>query len=248
MQYGVCPLALIPVRLEPSHSAEMESQFLYGEHFKILEARAKWSLLCNSYDGLEGWAENKQFKKISEEEYAAFELEEPHFSGDLVEFTGSEQNLIPIIFGSVVSSASFFSHSYSGNFLSGKRSKNHILDTALLFLNSPFLKGGKSPFGIDSGGLVQTVYRANGYNLFRKADKQASQGESLSFIEESEPGDLAFFDTPEGLINHVGIMMGDNYIIHADGKVRIDRIDHSGIYNPEIRKHTHQLRVIKKII
>jgi uncharacterized protein YfaT (DUF1175 family) len=42
----------------------------------------------------------------------------------------------------------------------------------------------------------------------------------LSFIEESEPGDLAF-DNEEGRITHVGIIM-ENYIIHASGKVTID--------------------------
>lgn len=70
----------------------------------------------------------------------------------------------------------------------------------------------------------------------------------MSFIEESEPGDLAFFDNAEGNITHVGIIMEDNYIIHAHGKVRIDRLDHSGIYNVDTKEHTHKLRVIKKII
>ncbi|MFT4642426.1 MAG: cell wall-associated NlpC family hydrolase, partial [Candidatus Azotimanducaceae bacterium] len=87
-----------------------------------------------------------------------------------------------------------------------------------------------------------------GYKLLRDASQQAMQGEVLSFIEESEPGDLAFFDNSEGDIVHVGIIMKDNYIIHAHGKVRIDRIDHSGIYNIDTRRHTHKLRVIKKII
>jgi gamma-D-glutamyl-L-lysine dipeptidyl-peptidase len=91
------------------------------------------------------------------------------------------------------------------------------------------------------------VYMLNGHPLKRDSAQQAKQGEALSFIEESEPGDLAFFDDNEGNIIHVGIMMQDNYIIHVDGKVRIDRIDHSGIYNVDLKKHTHQLRVIKKI-
>ena len=42
--------------------------------------------------------------------------------------------------------------------------------------------------------------------------------------------------------------MKDNYIIHSHGKVRIDRIDHSGIFNVDTQQHTHKLRVIKKII
>ncbi len=92
------------------------------------------------------------------------------------------------------------------------------------------------------------VYRLNGYSLKRDASEQAAQGEPLSFIEESEPGDLAFFDNAEGDITHVGIIMKDHYIIHAHGKVRIDRLDHTGIFNYDKRTHTHKLRVIKKII
>jgi cell wall-associated NlpC family hydrolase len=92
------------------------------------------------------------------------------------------------------------------------------------------------------------VYKLNGYQLSRDASQQAAQGDALSFIEESEPGDLAFFDNEEGAIIHVGIIMENNYIIHASGKVRVDRLDHLGIFNPETQKHTHKLRVIKKII
>ena len=117
-----------------------------------------------------------------------------------------------------------------------------------MFLNAPYLWGGKTPFGVDCSGFTQMVYKLNGYKLMRDASQQSKQGEALSFIEESEPGDLAFFDNEEGNIIHVGIIMDDNYIIHASGKVRIDRLDHLGIYNAEINKHTHKLRVIKKII
>jgi cell wall-associated NlpC family hydrolase len=117
-----------------------------------------------------------------------------------------------------------------------------------MYLNAPYLWGGKTPFGIDCSGFTQMVYRLNGYSILRDASQQATQGEALSFIEESEPGDLAFFDNEEGTIIHVGIMMENNYIIHASGKVRIDRLDHLGIYNAETNRHTHKLRVIKKII
>ena len=92
------------------------------------------------------------------------------------------------------------------------------------------------------------VYKLCGHKLLRNASQQASQGDVLSFIEESEPGDLAFFDNNDGDIIHVGIIMADNFIIHAYGKVRVDRLDHSGIYNIDTKRHTHKLRVIKKII
>ena len=92
------------------------------------------------------------------------------------------------------------------------------------------------------------VYKLCGYKLYRDANQQAKQGEVLSFIEESEPGDLAFFDNEEGEIVHVGIILKDYNIIHAYGKVRIDTLDHSGIFNSDLQTHTHKLRVIKKII
>jgi cell wall-associated NlpC family hydrolase len=117
-----------------------------------------------------------------------------------------------------------------------------------MYLNAPYLWGGVTPFGIDCSGFTQMVYKLNGYKLKRDASQQATQGEALSFIEESEAGDLAFFDNEEGKIIHVGIIMSDNYIIHASGKVRIDRIDHLGIYNVDTERHTHKLRVIKKIV
>ncbi|MGB5358057.1 MAG: NlpC/P60 family protein, partial [Eudoraea sp.] len=110
------------------------------------------------------------------------------------------------------------------------------------------LYGGKTPFGIDAAGLTQMVYKIHGHPLLRKAAEQATQGEALSFIEESMPGDLAFFDNKEGEINHVGLIMQDNYIVHSYGCVRVDRLDQTGIFNMELGKYTHKLRVIKKII
>ncbi len=249
MQYGICNLSIVPLRSEPSDSCEMMSQLLYGEHFKVLEQRASWSRIRIAYDSCEGWIDNNQYLIISETDYNEFDLEKPVFSADVVELiTDRNQNLIPVPLGSVLNFVSFFKHFHDGKKISGEVSKENILNTAFLYLNAPHLWGGKTPFGIDASGFTQMVYKLNGYKLSRDAAQQARQGESLSFIEESEPGDLAFFDDKDGVINHVGVMMNDNYIIHAFGKVRIDRIDHSGIYNAELRRHTHKLRVIKKII
>ena len=125
--------------------------------------------------------------------------------------------------------------------------KSKIITTALRFLNSPYLWGGRTPLGIDCSGFTQMVYRLQGIDLPRDAYQQSEVGTTLSFIEESEAGDLAFFDDQEGKITHVGIMLEDNHIIHASGKVRIDRIDQQGIFNKETGKHTHKLRLIKSI-
>ena len=256
MDYGICDLSIVPLRDEPTDKAELVSQILFGEHFKVLEIRKKWSKIRLAFDTYEGWIDNKQFEFISNEEYLLIEREPKVLAGNLVDFVSNDrQELTTIPIGSNLPNfenkkfhigPEYFT--YDGDVLRGIRSKNNLIHTAFLFLNSPYLWGGKTPFGIDCSGFSQMVYKLNGYNLLRDASQQATQGEVLSFIEESEPGDLAFFDNDEGLITHVGIIMKDNYVIHAHGKVRIDRLDHSGIYNVDTKRHSHKLRVIKKII
>ncbi|AXG71984.1 gamma-D-glutamyl-L-lysine endopeptidase [Kordia sp. SMS9] len=248
MQYGICNLSIVPLRAEPTDTSELVSQVLYGEHFKVLEQRKKWSRIRIAFDTYEGWIDNKQYLEITEDIYKEKDKEELILSSDLVEFVTDESLLMPIPIGSVLNSLEFLSHQHDGNTVSGIISKENIIKTSYMYLGAPYLWGGKTPFGIDCSGFTQMVYKLNGYQLLRDASQQATQGEALSFIEESEPGDLAFFDNEEGTIIHVGIIMEDNYIIHAHGKVRIDRIDHSGIFNVETHRHTHRLRVIKKII
>ena len=249
MQYGICNLSLVPLRLDPSDKSELVSQLLYGEHFKVLEQRKNWSKIRLAFDKYEGWIDNKQYVEVTKEGYEDINSSKPKYSTDLVEFIEDENNqLHPILLGSSINSLKFLKHKHDGSILSEVMPKENLIKTASLYLNSPYLWGGKTPFGIDCSGFTQMVYKINGYRLLRDASQQASQGEVLSFIEESEPGDLAFFDNAEGDIIHVGIIMGNNYIIHAHGKVRIDRLDQSGIYNINQNRHTHKLRVIKKII
>ena len=251
MQYGICHLSIVPVRLSTDDSSEMVTQLIYGDHFKVLEQRKHWSRIRIAYDSFEGWINNKQFTLISETDFKTIESTKiQKFSADLVSFVSSENGtLIPIVLGSdITHSKNLLLNNFEGNSISEKQPKETFIETALLYLNAPYFWGGKTPFGVDCSGFTQMVYKINGHKLLRNAAQQATQGEPLSFIEESEPGDLAFFDNHEGIIDHVGIIMKNNYIIHAHGKVRIDRIDHTGIFNTEIKNYTHKLRVIKKIV
>ncbi len=249
MQYGICNLGIVPMRLEPADTSELVSQLLYGDVFKVLEQRKKWSKIRSAYDKYEAWIDNKQYLEISKEDYTELSKSDMKLSKDLVEYiTDNQNNLYPIPLGANVGATDLLEHTFEGNSISGKQDKSEIVNTAFLYMNAPYLWGGKTPFGIDCSGFTQMVYKINGHRLLRDASEQATQGEALSFIEESEPGDLAFFDNAEGDIIHVGIIMKDNYIIHAHGKVRIDRLDHSGIYNVDKNTHTHKLRVIKKVI
>ncbi|WP_415060300.1 NlpC/P60 family protein [Flavobacterium sp.] len=252
--YGICNLAIIPLRVEPNDRSEQVSQVLFGEHFTIIEQQKQWLKIQLHYDQYEGWIDSKQCQIITQNEFDEISKSSIILNNDLVEFVTNDQNiLMPIPLGAALTFLNFEKINvnnfiFEGLKVTGQKPKHELIKTAFLYLNAPYLWGGKTPFGIDCSGFTQMVYKLNGYKLLRDASQQATQGEALSFIEESEAGDLAFFDNEEGKIIHVGIIMNDNYIIHASGKVRIDRLDHLGIYNAETNRHTHKLRVIKKII
>lgn len=254
--YGICNLSIIPVRKTPSSISEMTNQLLFGEHFTILEKEKEWSKIKNNFDGFEGFVNNKQYTEITSNYYHELNTKTNKYSSEIVDFvTNSRNELITITIGSHLPfleneklKIANLNYTYQSGIFHEKSPKISILKNAYNFLNCPYLWGGKSPFGIDCSGFTQLVYKLCGYKLLRNAKEQATQGEVLSFIEESEPGDLAFFDDDEGEIIHVGIILNNYNIIHVNGKVRIDTLDHSGIFNADLQKHTHKLRVIKKII
>lgn len=256
MNQGICHLNCIAIRSEADDRSEMTSQLLYGEIFHIIEERDQWYLVYTDFDHYEGWVLKLQVTLLPLEVYNDIKSDNKHYSREMISLVGNSSGQMQIItLGATLPCYSDGSFSlgvkrfdFEGEINSGSARRAELVRTAHKFNNAPFLWGGRTPFGIDCSGFAQVVYKINGHMLYRDAHQQASQGEVLSFIEESEPGDLAFFDNEEGEIIHVGILLANNHIIHCHGKVRIDRIDHSGIYNVDSGRHTHKLRVMKRIL
>ena len=237
------------MRKENSHQSEMVSQLLYGECYKIVEKRKNWVKIRLEWDGYEGWIDQNQLNKISRESFDKITQSTLKISIDLVNYITTEENLLfPVLIGSDLRGLKTLRHRFEGEFERPKKLKKSLISTAYLFLNAPYLWGGKTLLGIDCSAFTQMVYKINGVKLSRDADQQSLQGQTLSFIEESEAGDLAFFDNAEGKITHVGLLLENHHIIHASGTVRIDRIDQSGIFNVETQSHSHKLRFIKKMM
>ena len=143
------------------------------------------------------------------------------------------------------------SYSFSGQVITLQKiqpSIDLLIKLARKYLYAPELEGGRSPFGVDSTGLVQILFKMLGIAMPRDAYLQARKGENIDFYEQATIGDLVFFQDKNGHINHVGIICEKDRILHTHGKVRIDKIDHFGIFNTELKKYTHKLRVIKRIL
>lgn len=253
MNFAVCQVSVSPLRAEPSDRSEMVTQILFGEKAEVLETKKNWIKIKADFDGYEGWADKKQFLEITEEEFNT--LQNDKFASE--SFNLAVDNEMPLTLPMAANLCNLnegkikFGNKeieYLGEFQAGNLSKSNLPNLAMMYLNTPYLWGGKSVFGIDCSGMVQQVYKFCGLKLPRDAYQQAELGEALSFIEEAEPGDLAFFDNQEGKIIHVGIVLEGNKIIHAHGKVRIDPFDNTGIFNTDSQSYSHKLRVLKKLI
>lgn len=236
MDKGICTVSVAAIRAEPTHQSEMTSQLLYGETVDILKSDGKFVNVKMHFDGYEGWIDAQQIAKISDE---FFEKRKIEFVQGNFETYNTSQGKILLSIGSEVNVDS----------LNNQKSINseQVIETAKQFLNVPYLWSGRSFFGVDCSGFVQLVYKVQGISLPREAQQQSEIGEVMSFVEESKPGDLAFFENEGGEISHVGMMLNHQEIIHAYGKVRIDLLDSTGIFNRELNKHTHKLRFLRSI-
>ena len=251
MEYGICNLAVIPLRAEPSDKSEQVSQLLFGEAFEILEWKDRWVKVVTDFDSYEGWIGRLQFAMLGHLAYKSFQHVKPPITYRAVTQAWKKPDN-SVLYLPGASSLVFLivttCHINNEKFeIIGEIGETEPLDiTARSFLNTPYLWGGRTHYGIDCSGFSQAVFRLQGFNLRRDACMQAEQGQTVNTLAESRPGDLAFFTNEEGKIMHVGILLNPGQIIHASGRVKIDTIDNEGIYSEEQQRYTHKLHAIKR--
>lgn len=251
MQHGLINLAIVPLRDAPMHKAQQVSQLLFGEGFEVLEKHGEWLKIQTENDGYQGYIQAIQSFLINVEDYEKHLLKTVQLTHQAVTviFKKQDQTCLYLLAGSRISGLE------NNQFILGEMeyqlqnplqpNTNGLINLAKTYLNTPYLWGGRTHFGIDCSGFAQAVYLQQGIQLKRDAWQQAEQGQTVDFLQSALPGDLAFFDNEEGRIVHVGIMLNNEQIIHASGNVKIDRIDNQGIYSAGQKKYTHRLRIIK---
>ncbi|SHG11299.1 C40 family peptidase [Dysgonomonas macrotermitis] len=250
---------VLPVRALPSETSEMVTQLLFGQTCDILEISGSFSKIRNTDDGYEGWADTKMLTPINKADFENV-LDSPVFrtcipladafcltdklvyhisAGSRIPFYDPESNVFEI------ANKKYQIHSSALTYLTHQSPEN-ILPTAMIFINTPYLWGGKHILGIDCSGFTQVVFSLCGYSISRDAGTQVKEGINIESLDNANAGDLLFFDK-KGKTTHVGIYLGKNKIIHASGKVRIDKIDKKGIYNTDSNEYTHSLSSIRRV-
>lgn len=246
MRYGIPLIPIIPMRKTPAESSEMVSQVLFGEIFQILEKEKNWSYIKLEYDGYEGWIDSKTYGMLATKPATA-----PRVIKDKLIWHESANGKFPLPMGSELHENLPNIEPYMIQLAHPLPKENNaykLTEMAKAFLNTPYLWGGRSAFGIDCSGFTQVLMKAQGITLPRDSSQQALKGTTVEFVKDALPGDLAFFDNQEGIITHVGVLLNPSEIIHASGMVQINRFDHQGIFHPLSQKYTHKLRIIKRLI
>jgi gamma-D-glutamyl-L-lysine dipeptidyl-peptidase len=252
-----CNQAMIALRTLPEESAELETQILFGELYRLFETKERWAYVKLENDGHTGWIDRKLLQPIDEKSVTELKLKgEQVLKIPMAYLEINDGQKMPVTGGTLIygnqppyqmmigNKTYIFSEKIDSIAPNGQT----IVNLAKNYLGAPYLWGGKTLFGIDCSGLTQLVFKMVGIQLPRNASQQAREGQQVMFIDEALPGDLAFFDNTEGNICHVGIIMDNKQIIHASGSVRIDSIDHQGIYNHDRGLYSHKLRAIKRIV
>ena len=100
--------------------------------------------------------------------------------------------------------------------------RQEVAAYALNFIGNPYKWGGTSlTKGADCSGFVQSIYKQFGYTLPRVSKDQAKSAGYMNVTPDEEhllPGDLVFYTDNKGVVNHVGIYIGNGQIVHAATK------------------------------
>lgn len=111
---------------------------------------------------------------------------------------------------------------------------------ALRFLETPYVWGGVSAWGLDCSGLVQTVFRTFGVALPRDADQQSACGREVA-PDTVRAADLLFFP------GHVALALDADRFVHANAHhMRVSTDSFSGdAYGQGLRRAlTKAMRVL----
>jgi hypothetical protein len=258
MDQGICLLSIIPVRKDPSEKSEMVSQLLFGETYEISEKTSAWYKIITEFDQYTGWIDRKMFSPVTDDYYNRLIQGGVDVAGSITaKLLAPDRTVQTITAGSTIGYTlpdgtleidSLIYRVMEQTLESIIGLPLSLVETAKQFLNSPYLWGGRTPFGFDCSGFTQIVFKIRGQRLPRDASQQSVMGKSINKLLELREGDLAFFCNEENKVVHVGIALPPDKIIHCSGMVRMDKLDEKGIFNQQLGQYTHRLHSMRRVV
>lgn len=253
--YAMGRYAAAAIRAKAKDTAELRSQLLFGEPVDVLETDQNFARVRCCDDAFEGFVRADQLLTIDERTFR-LQRDKPAYCLDLFNTVMGERAGMPITFGARLPEFDGMRLRVGNRHFgfSGQAALAEDLTTnaeilirfARRWLYVPALRGGRTPMGVDASALVQLLCRLIHVKLPRTAGPMSGHGRVVDFVVQAQAGDLAFFDSRRGEINHVGILLPDSRILHVGDRVRIDAVDHYGIFSRELGRYTHRLRIVKR--
>ncbi|WP_194776607.1 C40 family peptidase [Pararhodonellum marinum] len=256
-KYGICQLPLIGVYLEPRHGSGLMTQLLFGETYEVISSSKdlKWMKIFRPSLNLTGWIFSVQYESLSLDDYTNYQVDDFKITTSpitTIQFKGNSMYLLP---GSElrIGNNELFDlektislQGETRDFIK-KASREELMEIADIFVNAPYLSGGRSLYGVGTGSFIQLVYKIGGYRLPKFISQLIDLGKSKS-IEAGLPGDLIIFSNEKGIPHHVGLISGKDEIIHVRGKVMREKVQFSKIGGKQNNSLLHQVFEIRRLI
>lgn len=247
MKLAICRVAIAPLRADKSDRSEMVSQLVFGEAVTKLEDYNNWVFIETYLDKYKGWVDGKQLEFLDDEEIKTWIKNQIVISKNTKVLTNI--GVLNLTKGAFLHKDSQFDFNIGK--INVKSKYKHtplsLISFAKSYLNTPYLWGGKTNYGIDCSGFTQIIFRNLGLELPRDASQQEKYGEKIP-LNKIKSGDIAFFTNSEGKVIHVGILISKSKIIHASGRVKIDSFNEKGIFSSELNDYSHTLHSIKRML
>ncbi|MBB4183464.1 cell wall-associated NlpC family hydrolase [Sinorhizobium terangae] len=215
-------VSVTPLRRRPDLACGTDTELLYGETARVLDVAGGWAWVKADLDGYVGYVPEAALSSSNAPAthfvavprtfvYRGADLRFPQAfalsMGSRVHVVGEAETRGTRYFLLDSGLAVIANHCVPAN----EALAGDYVSVATRFLETPYLWGGRSGFGIDCSGLVQLSMQMVGSDAPRDSDMQArGLGRAIS-REELLRGDLVFWK------GHVAIMEDEKTLVHANG-------------------------------
>ena len=255
--FGVCRLSVVSVRKDHQLLSSQISQLLFGDHYQVIGVSPdkEWIQISIYFDQVEGWIPLHHHHAIASEYFDQINTADFKITTDICSTILYKKTPLSILIGSIVpisQSELFkmeeqFAFNGESKSLGQKREFEFFKLVALKYLNAPEMEGGKTPFGIDGGGLVQMVHRICGYTLGHSLEGLQRNGRKVD-NQSAKPGDLVFLSTGNQAIKSVGLLLEEGKILHVDGRVKVDMLTNNGVVDKDTKRESHLVESFKRYL